>query len=558
MPQVLYVGAEDEISDVIESVRRSEDDTVALVLPSDAKVFQTPLNLKLLSQFATSAEKKTALISGDHRLQRAGHDQGFPMYASVQAYERGIEVVRPHDDGGIADAPTGAVQDVSAKQPPVPPVVSKPPGSSGDRRRARLYAGIGVAVVGLLALLFISPSATITLTVAATPLSDTQPIQGGTTAPTAGQTNYVQTQIVTSQKSDTFQANPTGTQQLPATAAQGQVVIATDLPAEALFTSAKGNQITASNTQFQTSGSSPITFGPNQGTDVTVPAGSGPNQFGGWSNPIPVADMATESKGNVSAGSISVWPENPCTDPKNNCKPSDFKITNLSATTGGADQKTVGTAQGSDLQGWNNQVNSLKQKLTPQVQSDMKSKANGRTFALTATDDPQNTGLPTVSCALNPALPSEGAQFSATTITVTCQASGVTYSMSDVRNQVAQELNTKKPQNEQLATDKCSIPTPQASQVSPDGTIALNFSGSGVTCFSTPPVQGEQLKSQLACKSPDDAKQLLQDANSRRLQNIDIAQHPFGLFFLPCLSGRISINISYLQTQPPSATSPTP
>jgi len=557
MPQVLYVSAEDEISDVIESVRRSDDNTVALVLPAEAKVFQTPLNLKLLSQFATSAEKKTALITGDSRLQRAGHDQGFPMYASVQAYERGIEVVRPHDDGGLADAPTGAVQEVSAKQPPTPPVVAKPSGGSGDRRRAQLYAGIGVAVVGLLALLFISPSATITLTVAATPLSDTEPIQGGTTSPATGQTNYVQTQIVSSQKSDTFQANPTGTQQLPATAAQGTLYFSTDLAAPVTLTVASGDL-------FLTNGNPAITFGAPQATTITVPAGGGggSGKFGAASQQgVVVVDQTAEAKGNVPASTVMTIPasENPCGGTPG-CSLSDFKVffQGSSAPTGGADAKTVGTAQSSDLQGWNSQVTTLKQKLTTQVQSDLKSKASGRIFALTTTDDPQNTGLPTVSCALNPALPSEGAQFSATTITVTCQASGVTYSMDDVRNQVFQELNTKKPQNEQLATDKCSVPTPQASQVSPDGTVALNFSGSGVTCFSTPPVQGQQLAGQLACKSPDDAKQLLQDANSQRLQNIDIAQHPFGLFFLPCLSSRISVSVSYLQTQPPSATTPSP
>jgi hypothetical protein len=559
MPQVLYVGADDEISDVIEAVRRSSDNAVALVLPDDAKVFQTPLNLKLLAQFTASAEKQTSLITGDSRMQRLGHDQGFTTYASVQAYERGIEVVRPHDDGGLADAPSGKTQDVSPKQPVAPPVVAKP-GRTGDKRRAQLYGGIGVAVIGLLAVIFISPSATITLTVAATPVADTNPIQGGTAAPAAGQNDYVQTQIVTAQETNSFQANPTGTQQIPATAASGAVVLESRLSGTAVFSSSSPNGPIPQGYQFQTSSNPPIIFAATQDTDVTIPPGNGSGGYGQPSNPIPVADITQEAKGNVAAGAIDAWGpgQDPCSSSKNKCSPGDLKVINLAPTTGGADAKTVGTAQSSDIQNWNSQVNTIKQQLTPKIQSDMKSRANGRVFALSATDDPQNTGLPPVSCALNPQLPTEGAQFSATKITVTCQASGVTYSLSDVRQQVLHDLNATKPQNEQLVTDNCQIPTPATSQVSPDGTIALTFSGSGVTCFSTPPVQGESLKSQLACKSPDDAKQLLQDANNRRLQNIDIAQHPFGLFFLPCLSSRISVNVSYLQTQPPSAATPTP
>jgi hypothetical protein len=483
------------------------------------------------------------------------------MFASVQAFERGIEVVRPHDDAGIANAATGQNQGVDSQPPPPLAPVAKRPGKSGDKRRAQLYVGIGIAVVGLLLLLFVTPSATIILTVAATPLTDTEPIQGSTAAPTAGETNYVQTQVVTSQKSDSFQANPTGSQQLPASAAAGEVFFATDLTSPTI--SIPSGDI------FQTADSPPIQFVTQQATTVgPLPSGGGPGsgQFGAWSTQaVHVVDQNPEAKGNVAANKITVLPEDPCTAPAgqppippSQCSPSDFKITNLSPTSGGADARTVGTAQSSDLQGWNSQVNTLEQQLTSQVQSDMKSKADGRVFAVTTNDGSQNTGLPAVSCALNPQLPAEGAQFSATTVTVTCQASGVTYSMSDVRNTVFQELSTSKPENEQLATNSCNIPTPQTSQVSADGTIALNFSGSGVTCFSTPPIQGAQLKSQLACKSPDDAKQLLQDANNGRLQNVEIDQHPFGLFFLPCLSARISVSVSFLQTQPPSAVTPTP
>ena len=64
---------------------------------------QTPLNVRLLRQLGTRAGKTVSVISGDPYIQELSRVGGLPTYASVPAFERGIQTVQPHSD----DGPTG-------------------------------------------------------------------------------------------------------------------------------------------------------------------------------------------------------------------------------------------------------------------------------------------------------------------------------------------------------------------------------------------------------------------------------------------------------------------
>ena len=91
MSRVLYVEPDDEITDLVEKIRRSgEEDELVFVLPHRGNVLQSPLNLRLLQQYSRSFVKRTAIVTGDPRVQQLSKSAGFPTFASVQAYERGV------------------------------------------------------------------------------------------------------------------------------------------------------------------------------------------------------------------------------------------------------------------------------------------------------------------------------------------------------------------------------------------------------------------------------------------------------------------------------------
>src|SRR4029077_14285602 len=65
-----------------------------------------------------------------------------------------------------------------------------------DRRRFLYVAGAAVAIIGIVLFMALAPSAKITITIAATPLSVNSTIQGSTNATVATQPDHVLTGVV--------------------------------------------------------------------------------------------------------------------------------------------------------------------------------------------------------------------------------------------------------------------------------------------------------------------------------------------------------------------------
>lgn len=561
MSKVLYVEPDDEITDLVEKIRRSgEEQDLVFVLPHRTKVLQSPLNMRLLQQYSRSFVKRTAIVSGDPRVQQMAKDAGFPTFASVQAYERGVEVVRPHtpfepqnvdedEDGhspgmaaiGSAAAGTAvaqawshapAAERVESLQradrvlPPRRTMGPAPlPKRGRERRRAYYYLAAAVFLVGLLLLFLVAPSATVTITLTATPISTSNPVQGTTDANLAGTADHVLTVVAIADETNQFQAKPTGQKTLPATAASGNVVLQTDLKNVADFTVPKG-------TEFDSNTTPQIKFYATQ--DTVVHFGD-PDQNGiSTSNPIPVQDGKAEAAGNLPANTITQWPGNPCGPGgqyKGVCAPSDLTVTNPQPTSGGADAKQVTTASANDVQGWQAQVTTLKQQLGDKAKQDMAAKAGtGKVPAV----DPGGSGQ-TITYDITP-LPNADDQYQTSTITVTVHGKGAFYDPGDVKKVALADLTGQKAAGEQLAPDP-KIPDPKVTQASDDGTVIFSEPASG---YSEPIIDVQGLKDKFAGHSQSDVKSIAREVIGSSVTDVQVDQHiPF--FVLPFFSSRIEV-----------------
>src|ERR1700680_4401335 len=108
MPQVIYTEQSEEIVELVDRVRKAPENEVALVLGAGAVGLQSPLNVRLLRQLGTRAGKTVSIISGDPYIQELSRVGGLATYASVPAFERGIQTVRSHADEGAAFGAAGA------------------------------------------------------------------------------------------------------------------------------------------------------------------------------------------------------------------------------------------------------------------------------------------------------------------------------------------------------------------------------------------------------------------------------------------------------------------
>ncbi|HEY7925952.1 MAG TPA: hypothetical protein VIG86_00865 [Candidatus Dormibacteraeota bacterium] len=555
MPQVIYTEHGDEIVELIDRVRKAPDNEVALVLSAGAVGFQSPLNVRLLRDLGTRAGKSVSIISGDPYIQELSRMGGLATYASVPAFERGIQTVRAHADVGNGSSMAGtatALATAPALAPPLPPRTAataagaaKPAAAGkglGGPRRPWYFAAAGLVILGLILFVFVAPSAKVTITLAGTPLTINPTIQGSPDAANAKQADHIVTTVVTSDQSASFAAKPTGTQPVAATAAAATIVFSTSIAEGAQFDVPKGEE-------FDTQDNPPIKFFATQSTHICVgPNGSPPVICPTPNNSVPVADGTGEAKGNVAANTITKWPGNPCPAPPSvgfpGCSASDLTETNPAAATGGADAKTNVVASSQDVAGWTTQVTQSEQTLTGQAKQDMQSKAGGKTFAV----DPGGNGT-TVACAVTPALPAANAVFGTTQETVACHGKAALYNPSDISTDVKADLQTQVAQGDSLAVDQINCTKTAVTQAADDGTVVLSVQ---CTSFSRQNVDLNALKGQLAGKSPSDARNIIQH-RLNHVQNVSVSQSPVPFFWLPFFSGRIEIDEVFV-AQPTAGT----
>lgn len=583
MPVTLIAGEHDEIADLINMVRSAPDNDVGIVLPMGSTALQTPLNARLLSQFSRQTGRRTAIVSGDPHVQELARANGFAVYASVPAFERGIQILTPPartapggNGGGVAvGATAGAAAAVAAgaAAPPVPPApsasVPEPPplGVASEpqwippstppptprrvtrpaphRGRRRLYiAGAIAGLVGLLLFLLLAPAATITVTLAGQQLSVNPTIQGSTDANQAKAGDHILTAVLQANGTGNFTATPTGQKTIPATAAKGTEVIATTITTGAYVILHQGDT-------FQTADHA-ITFLVTQDTHICIgPNGQPPSAScqdpGGQvyppNNSVPIQDATPEAKGNVPANAITYWPQNPClTSPYCQSQHVDFKVTNPQPTTGGADPQQQTVASASDVSNWNTQVTQIETTLTNQVNSQLQTQAAGRVFAV----DPAGGGK-SLTFDVKPALPSADQQFSASQVTVTGTAKAAVYTLKDAQNDMLADLRAQVTQGDQMGPNSFHPQPCQITQADADGTIILSCAA---TAFSQPIVDLNGLKKQLAGKNPGDANKIIQ-GRVDKVQDVQVSEFPFRLFYLPFISSRITINENFVS--PPAS-----
>ena len=547
MPEVIYTETSDEIVDLVERVRSAVGAEVALVLGAGTAGLQTPLNVRLLRQLGTSAGKKVSVISGDPYIQELSRVGGLATYASVPAFERGIQTVRPHPDEGQPGTFVGAVTAGAAAglvQPPGPPpppprtatgATEKPRGTGrlAGRRRPLYFVAAGLVIIGLILFLVVAPSAKVTITLVGTQVSANPTIQGSPDPANAGQADHIVTSVVTSDQSAQFTATPTGRQPVAATAAMATLVFSTDLPHGAQFTVHKG-------TEFDTQDTPPVRFLATQDTQICI-AASGVTPICPGSTPnssLPVADGTPEAKGNVGANTITKWPGNPCPQPPV-CTAADLSETNPAAAAGGADPKTNVIASTNDVNGWNAQVTQSEQTLTTQVNQDLATKAAGKTVA----KDPGGNGT-TIACTVTPSLPAPNAVFATTQVTVACSGKAAVYNPADITKAVMADLQQQVAQGDSLATNAVTCTKPSVTQAADDGTVVASVQCTG---FSRPSIDLTALRGQLTGHSPGDVRNIIEH-HLNHVQNVVVSQSPIPFFWLPFFASRIEIDESFVNT----------
>jgi hypothetical protein len=519
-PRLIYLDAEEEVTDLIDRLRESDQKDLGLVLPARARSLQNRLNVRLLRQYAERLGKRPSIITPDQHLQGLALDQGLPAFTSIASWEQGNQVERSAleqpavelvVDGSAAPGLAGGTSRASFASLPRPSLPSLGRPSVGVPPRGPWYVAIAaIAVIAILFLVFWVPTATVTLAATAQNRSLNVNIVGSVNPVPADQaSDHIQTRVLTSDQTASTTANSTGHRDVAAAAATGNLQ----------FQNTNGFGLRVGSGCEVATGDNSLKFVTTE--ELDLPAGSPANP--GSATVTGAAEVAG-SGGNVGAGSIT----------RINCGlPSGVSVDNPDPFSGGTDAKSLTLVSAADL---DNARLALLSQLQNKVATDIgahlaKDPKTGQPYEKAL--DSTIVDTPTVNA--NHQAGDEAGNF---TMNVELKRSEVAINDQQIRYLIKQALrNSLGDQWTMLDTTETPVQVDyQINDAKPDGEVSIAGTASG---FVVAHFDASQLRSEVAGKSPSTAATILKRGGN--IQDVSIQQAPIGLPWLPWVSSRITI-----------------
>ncbi len=85
MDEILYLESDEEITSVIDKIKQSKGNRLSLVVPKEATILQSVVNLKLLAKEAANLSKEIAIITSDKIGRNLAAKVGLTVYESVKS-----------------------------------------------------------------------------------------------------------------------------------------------------------------------------------------------------------------------------------------------------------------------------------------------------------------------------------------------------------------------------------------------------------------------------------------------------------------------------------------
>lgn len=195
---VIYIDVEDDITAIIDKVKKSKEKVVALVPPKRIGVLQSAVNLRLLNRASDNANKHLVLITGNSALSGLAAAAKIPVAKNLQSKPEIAQIpalkvddddvidgeeLPAHDHAAAAEAATAISTskieglDIDGDAAPVRPTPSrgKPAAKKGIkvpdfgtfRKRIAIFGGLGVLLIAFLVwAIWFAPRATIVVSAA--------------------------------------------------------------------------------------------------------------------------------------------------------------------------------------------------------------------------------------------------------------------------------------------------------------------------------------------------------------------------------------------------------
>ncbi|MHB8572284.1 MAG: baseplate J/gp47 family protein [Candidatus Dormibacteria bacterium] len=515
--KLVYLDAEEEVTDLIDRLRDTDERDLALVLPARARALASRLNVKLLRQYAESLGKRCFVITPDRTVQALAIEAGMPTFASISTFEQGlaVESVDPTESSVemVLDTPAARRAEEAARPRPRPV-----PGFGGQSRgRPWAWYGAGLAALLLIAAgsAFWFPTATVTIIARAEPKSVTLTVLGVPAPVSPDQaTDHVETRVLQHDESASATNDATGIKQVAAVAASGMVT----------FTNGSGLDIKVPAGCAIATADDQKKYTTDQDANLPHASATGPSS-------------ATVNATATSAGAADNTDADTVT--RVDCggsggAPYGLSVTNPNAFTNGADASSSKVVSQKD---WDTAKAALLAQLKTKLDADMKNDLAKDRSGNTTEKLVDQTLVETPQVQADHQVNDPTDKF---TLNVSVHRTETALSDQAVRDLLKAGLRaTLNPATTTLLDDQDNPVTVTYSIVDarPDGSISMSGSASG---FVVPHFDSGQVIARITGKSPSTARSILEASGN--LEGVDISQSP-PMPWLPYFSSRITLKL---------------
>ena len=339
---VIYIDVEDDITAIIDKVKKSKEKVVALVPPKRIGVLQSAVNLRLLTRTASNANKHIVLITNNSALTGLAASARIPVAKNLQSKPEIAPIPRmtkddddviegeqiptkshaDKDDSGEIEpkVPVSKVENIDIDGDTPRPAAAAPARSSraksgikvpdfgSFRKKMFLLAGGGVllAVFLVWALIF-APRATIIISAKTSDQNLSSSVTVGPSMTTDSSQTHLQSIVQQDKATQTVEFDATGTKDV-GDKATGTVVFSTTFIPDIGTTIPSGTQLIASGLSFVTTQPVTITFSNSSGVSVGITAVENGTQYNGASGNMSGAPGNIKAKitGETAGGTSKV------------------------------------------------------------------------------------------------------------------------------------------------------------------------------------------------------------------------------------------------------------
>lgn len=103
MEEIIYLEPDEEITSVVDKIRNAQAESLGLVVPREATLLQSVVNLRLISKEATHFGKKISIVTTDRIGKNLAAQVGLPVYGSVREEKPNHNASLPVDRNEILE-----------------------------------------------------------------------------------------------------------------------------------------------------------------------------------------------------------------------------------------------------------------------------------------------------------------------------------------------------------------------------------------------------------------------------------------------------------------------